>query len=143
MIHDTMDNIVQYEPLLDCFEQIQLILGSDLETGTYTFGDIAVEIETYIPGSFSGAFKAHESAATLVVMLEGCELFGQTYSERCKGTVKNDAGWFFIQDSPITTVTTARPGMFTLFMPREPYALGIAADESPSVVKRMILLLQG
>jgi len=142
MIHDSLANLTQYAPILESFDRIQEVLASSHEEGTYQIGTLSVTVESYVPTVFSGIFRAHDSAATLVVMLQGEELFGLTYSERCKGVAKDDAGWMEINDSPISTVITAKPGMFTLFMPREPYALGIAGKDSTSNVKRMTIVLE-
>ncbi|MDD3423475.1 YhcH/YjgK/YiaL family protein [Sphaerochaeta sp.] len=142
MIHDSLSNLMQYAPILDGIDQITNVLGNAYEDGTYEIGRLLVKVESYVPSTFSGSFRAHESAATVVVMLEGEELFGLTYSERCKGVARDEKGWLAIYDSPIKAVVTAKKGMFTLFLPREPYALGIACTNSPSVVRRMIIVLQ-
>ncbi|MEA5106641.1 MAG: YhcH/YjgK/YiaL family protein [Sphaerochaeta associata] len=142
MIHDKLSNLRHYAPILDDIDLIVEVLAQAYEEGTYQIGSLSVKVESYVPSGFSGTFTAHDSATTMVVILEGEELFGLTYSERCKGVARDEKGWLAIDDSPIKAVVTAKKGMFTLFLPREPYALGIACTNSPSVVRRMIIVLQ-
>ncbi len=142
MIHDSLAHLKYYAPILESFDRIEEVLASSHEEGTHQIGTLSVTVESYVPTSFTGTFKAHDLAATLVVMIEGEELFGLTYSERSKGAAKNKDGWIQISDSPIKTVITAQSGMFTLFMPREPYALGIVANGSDALVKRMTIVLK-
>ena len=142
MIHDSLAHLKYYAPILESFDRIEEVLASSYEEGTHQIGTLSVTVESYVPTAFTGTFRAHDSAATLVVMLQGEELFGLTYSERCKGAAKDACGWIQISDSPIKTVITAQSGMFTLFMPREPYALGIVANGSDALVKRMTIVLK-
>lgn len=142
MIHDKLANLMQYAPILENIDQIKDVIASPNKVGTYRIGRLTVEVDEYAPSTFTGIFKAHDSATTLVVMLEGSELFGLTYAERLKGAAKDSDGRITIEDSPIRTVITAKEGMFTVFMPHEPYALGIAGEKNPSWVKRMTILLE-
>lgn len=142
MIHDKLANLMYYAPILEHIDQINEVLATPYEVGTYQIGRLSFEVAEYVPSSYSGVFKAHDWATTLVIMLEGSELFALTYAERSKGAPKDDEGWITIEDSPIRTVVTAKEGMFTAFMPHEPYALGIAKENSLSRVKRIIILLE-
>ena len=142
MIHDSLSNLMQYAPILDGIDQISNVLANAYEDGNYEIGRLSVKVESYLPSGFSGSFRAHESATTVVVMLEGEELFGLTYSERCKGVARDEKDWLTIYDSPIKAVVTAKKGRFTVFLPREPYTLGIACTNSPTAVRRMIIVLQ-
>ena len=119
MIHDSLAHLKYYAPILESFDRIEEVLASSHEEGTHQIGTLSVTVESYVPTSFTGTFKAHDLAATLVVMIEGEELFGLTYSERC---CKKQGGWIQISDSPIKTVITAKRYVHP-FMPREPYAL--------------------
>lgn len=142
MIHDRLENLYQYAPIIEHLELIEGLLSNSSALGTHRAGPLSVEIAEYLPSSFKGQFQAHDSATTFVVMLEGSELIGLTYTERCKGSAKNEDGWIFIEDSPISTVITAKKGWFTIIMPREPYVLGIAFESNPHLVKRMTILLE-
>lgn len=141
MIYDRIENLLQYQSVVDHLGQVKEILGRQYEDGVHQEGALTVVVKRYVPSKFDGTFIAHTKQAVIHILVEGTELVGITYRESTKGAMRSDIGDITICDAPIPSVISLDPGFFTLLLPLEPYALGIRADVHTEPVRSITIYL--
>ncbi|MGH0051961.1 MAG: hypothetical protein ACQ5SW_01040, partial [Sphaerochaetaceae bacterium] len=77
----------------------------------------------------------------VVLTTEGSELLVTTYRRREASGQGDELGFLPIHDSAVTDIIRSEQGAFTLFMPHEPFALGIQDEAGSSVSKHLFILL--
>ncbi|NLK05782.1 MAG: DUF386 domain-containing protein [Spirochaetales bacterium] len=141
MIYDTLDHLMDYAPIV---ENLDLVIGElhkPWVTGTVSENGLRVTRREEEGKAFSHHFIASKHCVTVHVVLSGREVVATSYHELSKGKKEDEHGHIHIEDGSIASALTLGDGDVAIFMPSEPYCLGIQTDETTSMLKTLTVEL--
>ncbi len=136
MIHDTIDQLRFYAPSIPHLEEV-----ASLDDAGISMEGMKVFYSQCATSPFVGTFMLHPSKVCVVLTLQGSELLVTTYRRKDQEGNVDEKGLISIQDSEPTDVIRSEEGTFTVFMPGEPFALGIQGEEGPVTAKHLLIVL--
>ena len=141
MIYDTLDHLMDYASIV---ENLDLVVGEIQKpwvTGTVSENGIRVTRKEEEGKAFSHHFIASKQCVTVHVVLSGRSLVATSYQELSKGKKEDELGHIHIEDGSIVSALTLTDGDVAIFMPSEPYCLGIQTEGTTSMLKTLTMEL--
>lgn len=142
MIYDTIDHIHEYAPLIDHLDSAGEQLHTPWVVGTQALEGMHIRRSEDELTPFSHRFKASKDSVTVHMVLSGSELVATTYHELSKGKKPDGNGHIHIEDGPVAAALTLRKGDVVIFMPSEPYCLGIETAGTASPPRTLTIELE-
>ena len=148
MIFDNIKNCEIYYGLNPKFEKafrfIQKAVEEKLEVGKYEIDgkEIYALVQNYDSKlKENSSFEGHENYIDIQYVIEGCEMMGVV--DISKAEVRDEYNpekdITFYQDSEMASYCTATQGDFCVFYPHDIHRPGMALNDSPSNVKKIVV----
>lgn len=148
MIFDNIKNCKMYYPINPKFEKafefIKKAVSENAEIGTYEID--GKEIYAFIQNYDSklkenSVFEAHKNYIDIQYIIEGCELLGVLENSHAvvKDEYNPEKDVAFYHDSDYASYCVARQGEFCIFYPHDVHSPGVAYNNVPSNVKKIVV----
>ncbi len=148
MIFDNIKNCKMYYGVNSKFEKafefIQKAVDENLEESKYEIDgkDIHAIIQSYDSKLIENSrFEGHENYIDIQFIAEGCEMMGVMEAENAviKDEYNPEKDVAFYHDNPIASYCTTQSGDFCIFYPHDIHRPGIALNNTPSKIKKIII----
>ncbi len=142
MIHDTLEKLSIWSPAIQNLEKVPEMLAMNLEIGSHILSHMTVHVSEQATSFFDGTFRLHPQKVCLFVTLHGEQTLATSYRKKDTIGKRDDKGFISITDSEPTDVLLSSEGMFTLFMPGEPFAYGLNTHVESKSIKFALIILE-
>ena len=148
MIFDNIKNCKIYDGVNDKFEKafefIQKAVAEKLEVGKYEIDGekIFAFIQNYDSKlKENSALEGHENYIDIQYIIEGCEMLGvvDVSKVKIKKEYNPEKDVAFYQESKLASYCIATQGDFCIFYPHDIHSPGVAFDNLPSNVKKIVV----
>lgn len=124
------------------FEALKKLVAEDAADGKYEIDgkNIFASISTYqTKPTAEKKFEIHKDYIDIQYIVSGREIMGNEALDELTpmGDYKPDAQFFYLNDNYDKIYLSA--GELAVFFPNEPHGPGIAVDETPSTVKKIVV----
>lgn len=141
MIYDTLDHLLEYASVIDHLDLVVEQINEPWVAGTVVEEGMRISRREEKCSPFSHQFIASKQCVTVHVVLSGKELVASSYHELSKGKKDDESGHIQIEDGAIASALTLTEGDVAIFMPSEPYCLGIQTDDTNSLLRTLTVEL--
>jgi YhcH/YjgK/YiaL family protein len=148
MIFDNIKNCKMYygvNPKFEkAFEFIKKAMDEKIETGEYEIDgrEIYAIVQTYDSKLKENSFfEGHQNYVDIQCVTEGCEMMGIMEISKCviKDDYNAEKDVAFYQDSDNASYCIAGQGDFCVFYPNDIHRPGLAINNVPSCIKKIIV----
>ena len=143
-LNDKMiENYKKVHPRFDvAFEALKKLVNENAEAGKYEVDgtDVYAIVQEYETKTIDKkSFEIHKEYIDIQYIVSGREIMGNESLDKLEATTeyKPDAQLFAMNDDFDKIILNA--GEFAVFFPMEPHAPGVAYDNVPSAVKKVII----
>ena len=126
------------------FEFIKKVVQEELEAGKYEIDgkDIHAIIQSYDSKLKENArFEGHENYIDIQFIADGCEMMGDVDISNAviKDAYNPEKDVAFYEDNILASYCVAQKGDFCIFYPHDIHRPGMAINDKPSKVKKVIV----
>lgn len=148
MIFDNIKNCKMYYGVNDKFEKafefIQKVIAEKFEVGKYEIDGekIFAFVQNYDSKlKENSVFEGHENYIDIQYVIEGCEMLGVIDVSKAdiKEEYNPEKDAAFYQESKLASYCIATQGDFCIFYPHDIHSPGVAFDNSPSNVRKIVV----